>query len=322
MPRSDASRPTTDRPRFPSPLAWGLAGLALAAAIPIARTASRVRRELRDHRERERRLRSEWTVVPSPAGLASLAIHVRAADDMSTVLPPIVLVHGYGVGSGYLVPLAARLAEDAHVYVPELPAHGASDHDHRPLTIPELADTLSAWMVAWGLRDAVVVGHSLGCQVAAELAARRPQLVAGMVLVGPTSDAAARDSARQTLRILRSSLFERPTYTVWTSRDYRRAGAKVLAAEMREMVSHQIEDALSRVSKPVRVVRGGRDALVSQRWAETVAEVARAPAPVVLEGWGHAVHFDAPDDVAEVVLELAGTVAAELAMRPARLPGS
>jgi len=67
---------------------------------------------------------------------------------------------------------------------------------------------------------------------------------------------------------------------------------------------------LNRLSVPTRVVRGSRDQVVSQRWAEEVARIAGAPTPAVVPGWGHAVNYDAPSQVADAVLELAGTVAA------------
>ncbi len=56
-------------------------------------------------------------------------------------------------------------------------------------------------------------------------------------------------------------------------------------------------------------MRGARDGLAPQWWAETVARVAGAPAPSVIPGWGHAVHYDDPVAVAEVVLELVRGVA-------------
>lgn len=307
-PTSLVKRSGERRSRVPVVRLLGAAVLAVGAWLSL-RTAARTRRELADYRESDARLRTGWTVIPGIAGAGPLRVHARLRADAPGPLPPVVLVHGYGVGSSYLVPLAARLAEEARVHAPELPGHGRSDHDARPLTTPELAEALAAWMDACGLCSALLVGHSIGCQVVAEVAARHPELVAGAVLVGPTSDPAARTVARQLARGLASTLFDRPTYVARALRDYTRAGGPVLAEEMRQMVAHRIEEVLPRVRAPVRVVRGGRDQLVAQRWAGTVARLAGAPEPTVVPGWGHAVHYDAPDAVAEVVLDLARTVA-------------
>jgi pimeloyl-ACP methyl ester carboxylesterase len=43
--------------------------------------------------------------------------------------------------------------------------------------LPELPDALRAWMDTIGLRRAALVGNSLGCQIAVELAVRRPETI-------------------------------------------------------------------------------------------------------------------------------------------------
>lgn len=56
-------------------------------------------------------------------------------------ISPIVLVHGFGMSGGYLMPTAKRLAaKGAAVYVPDLPGHGKSDTPNRPWTC-------SAWLM-------------------------------------------------------------------------------------------------------------------------------------------------------------------------------
>lgn len=282
--------------------------LGRAALLVALVAAARLALQLRRDRLSRARLQSFWTVIPPLAGGPPLEIRTLVSTTPFTTLPPIVLVHGYGIGASYLVPLAAALAERANVYAPELPGHGPSDHDARPLDIPELATALMEWMEAQDLQGAVLVGHSLGCQVAAEVAARRPELVAGLVFIGPTSDAAARSVGQHVVRGLRGSAYERSSFAVWTALDYSRAGARVLRHEMRQMVQHHLEDVLPAIKVPVRVVRGGRDPIVSPAWAEEVARLVRAPAPTVIGRWGHAVHYDDPTAVAEVVFELAASV--------------
>src|SRR4051794_17150643 len=95
----------------------------------------------------------------------------------STNLPrwqetPVVLVHGLGVSSRYMVPIARHLAPDLQVFAPDLPGFGWSDKPGHVLTIRQLADALAAWMSAAGLRRAMFIGNSLGCEILVELALR------------------------------------------------------------------------------------------------------------------------------------------------------
>lgn len=305
-----SATPVTQAPDRTQPTAARLLGgcLLIAAAGLTLRTGWQVQRELAAYRRAGARLRTERVTIPSIAGDGDLCLHGRAAGSQNA-LPHMVLVHGFGVGSGYLVPLAGRLSEHTHVYAPDLPGHGKSEHDIRPLRVGELAAALVAWLDVHQLRAVLLVGHSLGCQIAAETAALRPDLVAGLVLVGPTSDAAARTLPRQLARGLLSSLFDRFSYVLLGLRDYSHAGVRVLAEDARQMIEHHIECVLPRVGAPVRVVRGGRDRLVPQAWAEAVSRVASAPAPTVIDGWGHAVHYDDPGAESDLVLAFARTIA-------------
>lgn len=312
------ARPASVRPApgTPGPVRQGrpaarrLARLALAvAAVQAVRVAARVRRAAADFRADAARLTSTRTTVRGIAGSRALRLHARVSDAAPGGGAPVVLVHGYAVGSAYHVPLAARLAAHARVYAPDLPGHGASDADARALTIPELADALAAWMDAWGLRGALVVGQSLGCQIAAELAVRHRRLVAGLVLVAPTSDPAAPTVARQLARAARTAPFEPLALLALVVRDYARASLPVLVGELRELVAHRLEDVLPRLALPARVAGGALDFVVPPAGAERVARLAGAPAPAIVPRRAHAVHFEDPDAVARVVLDMAAVLA-------------
>jgi pimeloyl-ACP methyl ester carboxylesterase len=110
----------------------------------------------------------------------TLPLRVRVGGPTpATDAPPVVLVHGYGVSSSYLVPLAHALAPSHRVYVPDLPGHGRSPHAPAPLDVPALADALLAALTALDVQRAVLVGNSLGCAIAVEAAVRAPARVAG-----------------------------------------------------------------------------------------------------------------------------------------------
>ena len=269
--------------------------------------ARRLAAEFAECRRSSAALGSSSIAVPSPVGGEALRIRTRLGRAPGAVLPPFVLIHGYGVSSTYWLPAAARLSRHADVYVPELPGHGLSDHARRPLTVPELAESLLSWIGRQDLPDPVLVGHSLGCQIAAEAAVRSPRHAGALVLIGPTIDPRAPGLTRQFARLVAAAPFERKSLAWWLLQDYSRAGLRVLMDEARHMTAHGMEGALSRVRMPVLVIRGRRDSIAPQRWCERVARLAGAAPPLAIERWSHAVHYGDPDLIAGLLVEFART---------------
>jgi pimeloyl-ACP methyl ester carboxylesterase len=218
--------------------------------------------------------------------------------------PPIVCVHGLAVSSRYFVPLAERLAPRHRVAVPDLPGYGKSPTPPQPLDIPELADALTAWLDLLEIERAPLVGNSLGCQVAVDLAVRRPERVASLVLLGPTMDPAAPTLRGQAWNLARDIVLESPLLNLVQARDYLRMGPRRILATARFGLDDPFEEKLARVEQPTLVVRGERDRICSQPWAERVAELARGRA-VVVSGAAHVAHWSEPDVVARLVEELA-----------------
>src|SRR5579863_1873639 len=97
---------------------------------------------------------------------------------------PLVFLHGAG-GMTADDPFLAKLAERFHVHAPFLPGYGES------LECPELRDmldfTLHTWDVveALGLKNPILVGHSMGGMIAAEMAALAHNDVSRLVLISP-----------------------------------------------------------------------------------------------------------------------------------------
>jgi pimeloyl-ACP methyl ester carboxylesterase len=99
---------------------------------------------------------------------------------------PVVAVHGWSCDGGDWSWLAADLAADHRVIIPDLRGHGASTHRPGQRYTPRLfaADTLRL-IEHLELKDVIVIGHSLGTTVASILAVDRADLVSALVLVDP-----------------------------------------------------------------------------------------------------------------------------------------
>jgi len=97
---------------------------------------------------------------------------------------PLVFLHGAG-GVQVNDPFLAKLAAKYHVYAPLLPGYGDSEECGE---IRDMLDfTLHSWDVveALGLKNPILVGHSMGGMIAAEMAAIAPHDVTRLGLICP-----------------------------------------------------------------------------------------------------------------------------------------
>jgi 2-hydroxy-6-oxonona-2,4-dienedioate hydrolase len=215
--------------------------------------------------------------------------------------PPIILVHGLGVASRSMVPLAKALAPSYRVHAPDLPGFGDSEKPPQVLNLAELTDCLVAWTRACGLERAVFLGNSVGCQLVVRLAVRHPDLVERVVLQGPTMDPEARTMRQQTWRWIWNSRGERGSLTPIALREYWRCGLRRLLKTFRYALEDPIEEKLPGVRVPALVVRGSWDPVVTQSWAEEVADLLPMGRLVVIPDGPHTLVHNQPLDLARVV---------------------
>lgn len=212
--------------------------------------------------------------------------------------PPVLLVHGIGVSSGYFRRLVRSLDPYRAVLAPDLVGFGASPRAREPLTIGEHADVLARLLddVAPGTRH-LLVGHSMGAQVVTELAARRPDLCAGLVLLSPVVDPSAPSPARQGGRLLRDAVREPVSGVAEQVRAYLRTGPRWYLRTARRMCDYRIEQRIGGTRAPVVVVRGTRDPVTPAAFARALADTARGRV-VEVPGAAHLVMWSRPDAVA------------------------
>ena len=235
--------------------------------------------------------------------VGGLRVHARvSADPLPAGAPTVVLVHGVAVSSRHMVPTAERLAPHARVWAPDLPGYGRSDKPARVLDVPELADALEAWMRAVGLTRASLVGNSFGCQIVADFAARYPQRVERVVLLGPTVDLRARSLPRTGGRWMIDIPLEPVSLNLVAARDFLDMGPRRTLGAVHHMLRDRIEAKLPLVQAPTLVVRGSRDTIVPQRWAEEATRLLPRGRLAIIPGAAHTLNYNSPGAVARLVL--------------------
>ena len=195
-----------------------------------------------------------------------------------------LLLHGIGMGRSVYLDIVQRL--DGRVIAVDLPGFGEAPEPTRTLTMQRHADLVAAYLEHVNAEAVVVIGHSMGSQIAAELAARHPALVEGVVLAGPTVDKAARNIRAQARYLLVDLIGERPLVIWRGAREYLRGGPHLLR-KIRATVVHQPEKAFVRIDCPVLVLRGETDPLAPMSWCRDILDAIPGADLEVIPDHGH-----------------------------------
>jgi pimeloyl-ACP methyl ester carboxylesterase len=247
---------------------------------------------------------------------------------------PVLFVHGQpGLGSDW-DQVAARLT-DHRLLIVDRPGYGRSGEEI--LSIEGNADLLGEMVLERDATPVTVVGHSYGGGVAIELAARRPDLVAGLVLVGSIGRAESLNALDHLLAVpvmgevlsaaglftlgqvlprvrqmvrpdhhgalewLRATLPDERYDRVSSPRG--RRVWKSFVAEQRRLVREidAVEAALASVRAPTVVVSGTWDLVVPPSVSVSIAASIPGSELVSVARAGHFVPRDAPEVVAAAV---------------------
>ena len=248
-----------------------------------------------------------WEYAPVPVA----APGSPGAPEGDAAAAPLVFVHGFRGDHHGLALLADALPEHP-IHSIELPGFGASEpFPHAEHTVAHHADAVATVVAALGLRATpVLVAHSYGTTVAAELVARDPSRWGRLVLLNPIAEPALEASASVSSRVLAAvaegyyevaaRLPERPARlllgappVVWvttlamtrtrdrdvlayTHDQHRRhfsgfASARMLSEAYRASSTGCVADVAARLTLPVLLVAGREDPLGSVPAQEALA---------------------------------------------------
>lgn len=108
---------------------------------------------------------------------------LRLYYEIHGVGEPLVLLHG-GVGASEMfAPILPALAKNRQVIAVDLQAHGRTADIDRPLSYEAMADDIAALLRYLSIKQADIMGYSLGGGVAIQVAIRHPELVRKLIVV-------------------------------------------------------------------------------------------------------------------------------------------
>ena len=255
--------------------------------------------------------RAEWL----DAG-GTLVRTVRAGQGDTTIL----LIHGFGESLTTWRAVFDPLAGWAKVVAIDLPGFGASQKPDTLYSLPELTERLSRFIDRWIQGPLVVMGHSMGGELAASLALARPDRVGLVVLVAPAGyriglgwiiDTMYPRKAATVGRYLGLRSFITPihdpgwlaepdslaNYDLTGDPKYERAAARVL----QEFDFVGLRDRFRDISQPTLLVWGGNDPVIPFAAGDSIARLIPCVRFVPLATAFHRPHAEVPDTFLAIV---------------------
>ena len=235
--------------------------------------------------------------------------------------PTAIFIHGVlGDHSVWILQTRHLAHHGWNVLALDLPGHCRSG-GVPPASVEEAADFVLTLMDAAGLQHAALVGHSFGSLIALETAARAPERISHLVLVGiafpmPVSPALLEASVNDPMKALtmvnvfsRSTLAPPPSALgpgTWVYGASMALGRRVLASNAAVNVfytgfkacdSYQNGlQAMAQVTCPVLFVLGKLDQMTPPRAAQALIKLARNAKVIYLPG-GHQQMNETPEEM-------------------------
>jgi pimeloyl-ACP methyl ester carboxylesterase len=251
--------------------------------------------------------------VERTVNVHGIQTHMFEAGSPASV--PLLYLHGTFLGNLWLEYHNA-LAQNFHVFAPDIPGFGLTE---RPNWMRDMSDYILYFrdlLDTLGLDRTIVVGHSLGGWMAAELAVWYPERVEKLVLANaigirvkgsPIANLFAMNPQELVMASFDNLTAAMPLMPAEFNTDYLLSQYRQLTtlASLAWNPSYDptLERRLERINCPTLIVWGQNDRLVPPVYGDTFQRLIAHSELIKLEGTGHMPMFEKPVEWCSVIRE-------------------
>jgi pimeloyl-ACP methyl ester carboxylesterase len=183
--------------------------------------------------------------------------------------PPLLFLHGWGVGHEAYMPLLAQLAATHTVYAPDMPGFGKTPEPPEPWDVEKYAGFAAAYCEANGLAGPVCMGHSNGGRVLLRLLSMaRPPITPPKVVLFNSAGLKPKRGLKVSVKVYTFKIIKfllRPFPKLLEryrankgSADYR-ASSPVMKATMTKLLAADLSPELPAIKPPTLLIWGEGD---------------------------------------------------------------
>ncbi len=210
---------------------------------------------------------------------------------------PFVWGHGWGQSHHAFAPLANALNQDGQHTIVDFPGFGQTPPPPDSWGSAEYADHIACFIKSRTNQPVLWIGHSFGCRVGIQLAARYPDLVKGLCLIAAAGLPPKRPFLKKTYiksrirlykflkKLIPFGLPESWLIKRFASPDYQNAGPlrKILTRVVNEDLSAQART----ITCPVLLLYGSEDTETPPEIGERLHALIPQSERIVLKGFDH-----------------------------------
>jgi pimeloyl-ACP methyl ester carboxylesterase len=235
--------------------------------------------------------------------------------------PPLVLLHGLSDSLHSYDLVRAHLPTDRRIVAVTLRGHGESNAPLNGYKMRDFADDVMFLLNALNIRRAVIVGHSLGTAIAMQVAASYPSRCAGVVLLAAFADTANSDAVKELAGVVATfpngavdEEFVRefqlstahlplpPDFLQLAIAESLKAAPQMWTQTVQGLREIDLPMTAARCQAPVLIVWGDQDAYCPRADQARLCVLMDGARLVVLNGVGHAVHWERPSEVGRQIV--------------------
>ncbi|MGW8481704.1 alpha/beta fold hydrolase [Microbacterium sp. NPDC055903] len=242
--------------------------------------------------------------------------------------PAIVFAHGYGTEQSTWRPIAERFAQEHRVVLFDYVGSGKSDlaayDEQRYDSLEGYADDLIEVMDAAGVRDALIVAHSVSGMISALASIRRPDLIRRILMLCPSARYVDDEgyiggfSREDVLGLIGSIEANQPSWAASlapavTARDdlpevvgrvrdlFAATPQRVATHFARVVFLSDVRHRLAEIRTPVRILQSSGDIICPSHIGAYLRDRIAGSELVELEASGHFVHLTEPELVVDQI---------------------
>jgi pimeloyl-ACP methyl ester carboxylesterase len=216
---------------------------------------------------------------------------------------PIVFLHGWGVSSKEMQPLASLMKQEGFtIYTPDFPGFGDTPEPSEPWGVDGYVEWFQQFLKKQGIDRCTIFAHSFGGRVAIKLAAKNPKRIKKLILCGAAG-------IRPHLTPKTAVLFVASKVGKALPKTIQKAAEKqfghldvfkvdgIMRETMKKVVQEDLRSYLKHVEMPTLLLWGKDDLLTPPRDGQIMNASIPNSKLVIIQNEGHAVYRTNPERV-------------------------